>query len=196
MTNELGSSLSIITGAPLSEESSLGTLTLPGFIREVTAKYGPREALVFYENGRAIRWSYADVYGRAMDVACALRAGGLGKDERVGVLMTNRPEWISSVFGIAMAGGVACAISTFSAGQLRMRAKLARAAFRSVKATRNFCGVLGSSAIMPSNRATIAWRPLNQVFEKFCSKSANSTVLLLRWKNTTSSAIALPYMIT
>ena len=112
--NNEGKPLSIVTGPPLSEEPSLGTLTLPGFIREVTEKYGPREALVLYENGGVTRWSYADLYERAMDVARALRASGLGKDERVGVLMTNRPEWISAVFGISMAGGVAATISTFS----------------------------------------------------------------------------------
>jgi fatty-acyl-CoA synthase len=43
-----------------------------------------------------------------------LTACGVGKDGRVGVLMTNRPEWISSVFGISLAGGVAVTLSTFS----------------------------------------------------------------------------------
>jgi len=47
-------------------------------------------------------------------VARALIACGVGKDSRVGVLMTNRPEWITSVFGVGLAGGVAVAISTFS----------------------------------------------------------------------------------
>jgi fatty-acyl-CoA synthase len=44
----------------------------------------------------------------------ALVACGLGKDEHVGVLMTNRAEFLSSVFGIALAGGVAAPISSFS----------------------------------------------------------------------------------
>lgn len=107
-------SLSIITGPKLSDETGFGTLTLPGFLREVTEKFGPREALVLYEGGRVIRWSYDDLYARAMDVARALRACGIGKDARVGVLMTNRPEWLSATFGITMAGGVAVTISTFS----------------------------------------------------------------------------------
>ena len=49
-----------------------------------------------------------------MEVAKALVAGGLGKGERVGVLMTNRAEFLSAVFGSAMAGGVAVPLSTFS----------------------------------------------------------------------------------
>ena len=39
---------------------------------------------------------------------------GVGKDTRVGVLMTNRPEWLSAFFGISLAGGVAVTLSTFS----------------------------------------------------------------------------------
>ena len=47
-------------------------------------------------------------------MARALIACGVGKDSRVGILMTNRPEWIAGVFGTALAGGVAVALSTFS----------------------------------------------------------------------------------
>jgi fatty-acyl-CoA synthase len=39
-------SMSLVHGLPLAEEPGLGTLTLPGFIREVTARFGPREAVV------------------------------------------------------------------------------------------------------------------------------------------------------
>jgi acyl-CoA synthetase (AMP-forming)/AMP-acid ligase II len=108
-------SLSIIRGSPLSEEPGLGSLTLPGYLREVTSRYAGREALVMHHpDGSIERWSYADLRQRAMDVARALVACGIGKDSRVGVLMTNRPEWVASVFGIGLAGGVAAALSTFS----------------------------------------------------------------------------------
>jgi fatty-acyl-CoA synthase len=39
---------------------------------------------------------------------------GVGKDDRVGVMMTNRPEWLAAFFGVGLAGGVAATISTFS----------------------------------------------------------------------------------
>src|SRR5690349_19423763 len=90
--------LSIVSGPPLDEEPGLGTLTMPGFLREVTALYGEREALVFHTEDGVVRWSYAELWERAVEVAQALRAAGIGKDGRVGVLMTNRPEWISAVF--------------------------------------------------------------------------------------------------
>ena len=103
-----------MSGPSLSDEPGLGTLTLPGFLRDVTSMFGDREALVFRSAEGDTRWTYADLWERALEVACALRASGVGKDTRVGVLMTNRPEWISAFFGISLAGGVAVALSTFS----------------------------------------------------------------------------------
>ena len=107
-------SLSIVAGPPLSAEPGLGPLTLPGFLREVTASYGEREALVLHTAEGVTRWTYAELWERAIEVARALRACGVGKDSRVGVLMTNRPEWIAAVFGTSLAGGVAVTLSTFS----------------------------------------------------------------------------------
>ena len=107
-------SLSLVSGPPLSGEPGLGALTLPGYLREVTATYGEREALVFRTADGVTRWTYAELWDHAIEVARALRACGIGKGTRVGVLMTNRPEWISAVFGISMAGGVAVTLSTFS----------------------------------------------------------------------------------
>jgi fatty-acyl-CoA synthase len=106
--------LSVVSGPPVSAEPGLGAITLPGYLREVTTDYADREALVFHTEDGVIRWSYAELWERAVEVARALRAGGLGKGERVGVLMTNRPEWITAVFGTALAGGVAVTLSTFA----------------------------------------------------------------------------------
>jgi fatty-acyl-CoA synthase len=105
---------SIAIGPPLSDEPGLGSLTLPGFLCEVTQMYGQREALVWHAADGATRWTYAQLWERAIEVAGALRRCGLGKDARVGVLMTNRPEWLAAVFGTALAGGVAVTLSTFS----------------------------------------------------------------------------------
>ncbi|CAM2742712.1 class I adenylate-forming enzyme family protein [Skermania piniformis] len=101
----------IATGPPLADEPGLGPLTLPGFLREVTARYADRAAVCLPGE---TSWTYRELWDRSMDVARALRACGLGKDGRVGVLMTNRPEWLAAVFGTALAGGVAVTLSTFS----------------------------------------------------------------------------------
>jgi fatty-acyl-CoA synthase len=110
--------LSIIHGPPLSEEEGLGELTLSGWFRHICEAEGDAEALVFYDGGLAsgerISWSYKQLWEEANAVARALIARGMGKGTRVGVLMTNRPEYLSAVFGIALAGGVATTFSTFS----------------------------------------------------------------------------------
>ena len=38
--------LSVVCGISLEDEPGLGPLTLPGFLREVTDRHGPREAIV------------------------------------------------------------------------------------------------------------------------------------------------------
>src|SRR3974390_2049322 len=108
-------SLSIVSGIPLSAEPGLGALTLPAYLKEVTARFAAREALVMHKaDGSQERWSYEELWQRAMSVARALAACGVGKDSRVGVLMTNRPEWVASLFGVGLAGGVAVGVGTFS----------------------------------------------------------------------------------
>jgi acyl-CoA synthetase (AMP-forming)/AMP-acid ligase II len=93
----------------------MGALTLPGYLREVTQRYAEREALVFHHpDGRVERWSYADLWDRSMAVARALVACGVERGSRVGVMMTNRPEWLAAFFGAGLAGGIAATISTFS----------------------------------------------------------------------------------
>jgi fatty-acyl-CoA synthase len=108
----------IVSGPPLSQEEGIGDLTLSGWFRTVCEQGGEAEALVFYEGGLAtgerINWSYAELWERANEVARALIATGTGKGTRVGILMTNRPEFIAATFGTALAGGVATPISTFS----------------------------------------------------------------------------------
>lgn len=111
-----GQTFSIVSGPPLEDEPGLGALTLPGFLTEVTAAYPQREAVAFPDADGVTRWTYAELRERSLEVAGALRACGVGKGCRVGVLMTNRPEWISAVFGISIAGGVAVTLSTFSTG--------------------------------------------------------------------------------
>ncbi|WP_313438827.1 class I adenylate-forming enzyme family protein [Novosphingobium sp.] len=105
---------SIVFGPRLDEEPGQGAQTIAGYLREVVARYGPREAVVLRQGACRISWSYDDLMERAMAVARALVGCGTAKGERVGILMTNRPEFLSSLFGTALAGGVPVALSTFS----------------------------------------------------------------------------------
>jgi fatty-acyl-CoA synthase len=105
---------SIARGIPLDLEPGLGALHIPGYLREIRDRYGSREALVCRTLTGVVRWSYAELWERSLEVARALVACGVGKGTRVGILMTNRPEHLAAAFGTALAGGVIVPLNTFS----------------------------------------------------------------------------------
>ncbi|GAB3115110.1 long-chain fatty acid--CoA ligase [Aestuariicella hydrocarbonica] len=115
--------LSLFHAMPLSEEEGIGALSIPGYLREVTQRYAASEAVVMHygknssdgaHTGDVLRWSYQDLWNESVRVAKALIANGVTKDTRVGILMTNRAEYLSAMFGAALAGGVSVVFSTFS----------------------------------------------------------------------------------
>ena len=106
--------LSIAHGRPLAEETGIGPLTIGGYLREVVRRHGPAEAMVLRSGELRLSWSYDELLARSLEVARALIACELGKEGRVGILMTNRPEFLAALFGISLAGGVPVALSTFS----------------------------------------------------------------------------------
>ncbi len=114
MTSIDDNGLSIVRGEPLSREKGIGALTLGGYLEEVCARFGPNEAACLRQGDDVERWTYDDLHARALEVARALLACGTGKGTRVGILMTNRLEFLSALFGTALAGGVATPMSTFS----------------------------------------------------------------------------------
>ena len=112
-TVEVADGLSIVRGIPLADETGIGPLTMGRYVREVARRYGPREAAVIHIDGTVERWTYDDLLAKSLEVAKALIASGTGKGSRVGILVTNRLEFLSCMFGAALAGCVANPISTF-----------------------------------------------------------------------------------
>ena len=110
--------MTTLEGPPLAEVEGVGALTMGGFVEEVAARFGPNEAIVFddpLQGGATVRWTYARAAAtRPGRVAKALIAAGVGRGERVGVLMGNRPEAVAAIFGAALAGAVAVPLSTFA----------------------------------------------------------------------------------
>ena len=105
---------SVVSGPPLADEAGIGALTLGGYLAELASRYGPREALAIRSEGGMDRWTYGELWQRSNAVARALVACGVAKGTRVGVLATNRLEFMACVFGTALAGGVPTMLSTFS----------------------------------------------------------------------------------
>lgn len=58
--------------------------------------------------------SYRDLADGAGRIAAALKAYGIGRGERVGILVNNRLEWLECCFGAAALGAVAVPFSTWS----------------------------------------------------------------------------------
>lgn len=105
---------SLIKGIPLGEETGIGVLTLGGFLKEVSEQFADREVAVMRSGDSVQRWTYQDLWNDSVTLARALQARGMAKGTRVGILATNRYEFISSTFGVALAGGVATTFNTFS----------------------------------------------------------------------------------
>ena len=103
-------------GPRLSTEPGIGALTLGAFLREVTERHADREAIAFHPDGpdgAVLRWSYAGLEDEARRVARALLADGIGKGERVAVLMGNRPEWVAAAYAVALTGAVLVPLNTW-----------------------------------------------------------------------------------
>jgi fatty-acyl-CoA synthase len=84
--------------------------TLGALIDEMAAARPEAEAVVF----RGERMTYARLRDRADTLARAFLALGVRKDDRVAVLLPNRPEWLIAAIAGAKVGAVTVAISTFS----------------------------------------------------------------------------------
>jgi fatty-acyl-CoA synthase len=79
-------------------------------LREQAARFGAYPALI--GGGETI--GYAALTERAARIASFLAARGIRRGDRVGLLMNNRPEWVETFFGAAIAGAVVVAFSTWS----------------------------------------------------------------------------------
>src|SRR5712692_9283389 len=58
--------------------------------------------------------TYRDLADGAGRIAAALKAHGIGRSDRVGILVNNRLEWLEACFGITALGAVAVPFSTWS----------------------------------------------------------------------------------
>ena len=60
------------------------------------------------------RLTYAALYAQATAVACGLWRLGIRHGEPVALLVSNRPEWITTALGCALIGAPVVALSTWS----------------------------------------------------------------------------------
>src|SRR5207253_5331882 len=77
--------------------------TLPALFRAFCALNGAAEAVVAGDE----RLSFADLDRISEALAHGLVARGIGKGDRVGIMMRNCPAWLVCYMGVLKAGGVA-----------------------------------------------------------------------------------------
>lgn len=63
------------------------------------------------------RLTYPDLARRARQAAAVLRSRGVGRGDRVGLLINNRTEWLELAFGAWLLGAVVTPFSTWSTSQ-------------------------------------------------------------------------------
>ena len=84
--------------------------TLFDLLREQAERFPEHIAVICGEREATYR-DLADGAGR---IGAALRAYGIGRGDRVGILINNRLEWLETCFGAAALGAVAVPFSTWS----------------------------------------------------------------------------------
>ena len=84
--------------------------TFPDLLDEMATTAGNRIAVIDGANS----YSYSELAVRARQVAHGLRAHGLQRGQRIGLLISNRVEWLEIFFGATAAGAVVVPISTWS----------------------------------------------------------------------------------
>jgi len=83
--------------------------TTPAFLRSIVERFSDNPLVVLDEE----RASYGEIAARSALLARALLAHGIGKGSRVGVLLPNGPDWITSALAITRIGAIAVPLNTF-----------------------------------------------------------------------------------
>jgi fatty-acyl-CoA synthase len=84
--------------------------TLFELISEQAERYSEQVAIICRER----QATYRDLANGAGRIAVALRARGIGRGDRIGILVNNRLEWLEACFGITALGAIAVPFSTWS----------------------------------------------------------------------------------
>src|ERR1700694_3394500 len=84
--------------------------TMFDLLCEQAERYSDRVAVICDDT----RITYCNLHDRAARVAAGLRGLGLGRHDRIGLLLNNRTEWLEICFGAAAIGAVSGPFSTWS----------------------------------------------------------------------------------
>lgn len=83
---------------------------LIGGVFEFWARTQPRHPAVLYD-GTSL--SYGELHERSLAIARSLLALGIRRGDRVGVLLSNQPEWVAMAVGAASIGAILVPLNTW-----------------------------------------------------------------------------------
>jgi acyl-CoA synthetase (AMP-forming)/AMP-acid ligase II len=110
--------MTTFTGPPAESEPGIGALTIGGLLAETCAAHRELEAVAARSaDDSVVRWTYDDLWRESRRYAKGLLATGVGRGTRVGILVSNRAEWLAAAFGVALTGGVIVPFSTFATAE-------------------------------------------------------------------------------
>ena len=112
-----------------------GMNTLPDLF-ERWDRLGERPAIVIDREEGLETWTYRSLADQARRLAAGLIASGVGVEEPVAILASNRAEWIIAYFGIVAAGATAMPLDAL-ATDAEVEAMLARTGCRRLFTTRD-----------------------------------------------------------
>ena len=82
--------------------------TIPAALDEAAVRFADHEAIVDGD----LRWTFAELHDRAVEVARALIASGIQPGDRVALWAPNSATWIATSFGVYAAGAVLVPFNT------------------------------------------------------------------------------------
>jgi len=94
--------MAVLSYAHGSGDTPLLGVTVGQLLDTAARRWPDHDALIVVDQG--VRWNWRELRERARHFAAGLLALGLEPGERVGMLATNRAEWLVAQFGTAYAG--------------------------------------------------------------------------------------------
>ena len=88
-------------------------MTIAKLIEDVVARYGSNKCLTFEQ----MTYTYSMVNQKINQVAHGLRKLGISRANRIGLLLSNCPEYLFTYFGVIKLGGINVPLNTFLASE-------------------------------------------------------------------------------
>jgi len=81
--------------------------TLPDKLREITNQFPDKIVMQMKKEDVYVKYTYKELYEASQSIAHSLLDLGIKKDDRVAIILENRPEWGIIYFGIMLIGAIA-----------------------------------------------------------------------------------------